>query len=199
MAFKSAQDIRDDINTPPTPDELAGRYRIAELLITEQAQYTLYKIVFTLGSADVSEFSLFMQSLGYLTRLVLEEETPIAEFPIRTPGPGDVTARIEVSWQKYAVSPSVSTVSAGETVTFNLTTEGVDGGLVLYWKFITALESSNFSPTEGTMTTAANGSATQEIILSDPLTQSGTLLFKVYSDEQRTRQLAEATAVSVLA
>jgi hypothetical protein len=49
------------------------------------------------------------------------------------------------------------------------------------------------------MTTAANGSDSQDITLSDPLTQSGQLLFKLYSDEQRTRQIAEATAVAVIA
>jgi hypothetical protein len=199
MAFKSAQDIRDDINTPPTNDELAGRYRIAELLIIEQAQYTIYKIVFTLGSLDISEFSTFMQTLGYFTRSVAEEETPAAEFPIRSPGPGDVTARVEVSWQKYTVVPTVTTAAAGETVTFNVTTEGVDAGTVVYWQFITGLEAGNVAPTEGELTLAANGSATQEVTLSDPLTQSGTLLFKLYSDLQRTRQIAEATAVAVIA
>lgn len=70
MAFKTAQDIRDDINTPPSQDELASRYRIAELLIVEQAQYTLYKITFTLGASEISTFSTFVQGLGYATRLV---------------------------------------------------------------------------------------------------------------------------------
>lgn len=198
MAFKSAQDIRDDINTPPTQDELAGRYRIAELLITEQAQYGIYKIVFTLGSQDITEFSTFMQGLGYYTRTVAENETPPTEFPIRSPGPGDTTSRIEISWQRYTVSPSISTVGPGDTVTFNLTTEGV-GVATVYWNILTALSSSDYTPTEGTMITAANGSATQAVILSDPLTQSGQLLFKLYSDAGRTRQIAEATAVSVIA
>jgi hypothetical protein len=199
MAFKSAQDIRTDINTPPTQDELAGRYRIAELLITEQAQYGIYKIVFTLGAQDIGEFSTFMQGLGYYTRLVAVDETPPTEFPIRTPGPGDTTSRIEISWQKYTVTPTISTAAAGETVTFNLTTEGVGGGETLYWGIITQLSSLDYTPNQGTMITAANGSDSQDITLSDPLTQSGQLLFKLYSDEQRTRQIAEATAVSVIA
>ena len=199
MAFKSAQDIRDDINTPPTQNELAARYRIAELLISEQAQYSLYKIVFTLGSQNINEFRAFMQAAGYYTRTVPEQEIVATEFPIRSPGPGDVTARIEISWQQYTVTPSVSTANAGETVTFNLITEGVEEGLTLYWQILTTIETSNFTPTEGTMTTQANGSDSQEITLSDPLTQSGQLLFKLYSDLQRTRQLAEATAVTVLA
>jgi hypothetical protein len=199
MAFKSAQDIRDDINTPPTQDELAARYRIAELLIAEQAQYGLYKLVFTLGSQDIPEFGAFMQGVGYLTRTVPEQETVLTEFPIRSPGPGDVTARIEISWQQFTVSPTTTTVNAGETVTFNLITEGVEAGLTLYWQIITTIETGNFTPTEGTMTTQSNGSDSQEITLSDPLTQSGQLLFKLYSNPERTRQLAEATAVTVLA
>jgi hypothetical protein len=199
MAFKSAQDIRTDINTPPTESELSQRYRIAELLITEQAQYGLYTIVFTLGSQDITEFSTFMQGLGYYTRLVAVDETPPTEFPIRSPGPGDTTSRVEISWQKYTVIPTISTAAAGDTVSFNLTTEGVGGGKTLYWNILTALSLTDYTPTEGTISTAANGSATQAVILSDPLTQSGQLLFKLYSDAQRTRQIAEATAVAVIA
>jgi hypothetical protein len=106
---------------------------------------------------------------------------------------------LEVSWQKYTALPSVTTAAAGETVIFNVTTEGVEADTVVYWQFITALEEGNVAPTQGELTLAANGSASQEVTLSDPLTQSGTLLFKLYSDQARTRQIAEATAVAVIA
>jgi hypothetical protein len=199
MAFKSAQDIRTDINTPPTESELSQRYRIAELLITEQAQYGVYTVVFTLGSQSILEFTTFMQGLGYFTRTVADNETPPTEFPIRTPGPGDTTSRIEISWQKYTVTPTISTASAGDTVSFNLTTEGVGVGKTFYWGVLTALSSADYTPNQGTMITAPNGAATQAVTLSNPLTQSGQLLFKLYSDAGRTRQIAEATAVAVLA
>jgi hypothetical protein len=168
-------------------------------LITEQAQYGLYKIVFTLGSQSILEFRTFMQGLGYFTRTVAENETPPTEFPIRSPGPGDTTSRIEISWEKYTVEPTVTTAQAGDAVTFNLTTEGVGGSVTTYWSILTALSSADYTPTTGTMVTAPNGAATQAVTLSNPLTQSGQLLFKLYSDAGRTRQIAEATAVAVLA
>lgn len=199
MAFKTAQDIRNDINTPPTQDELSDRYRIAEILIVEQVQYGFYAITFTMGSEEIAVFSAFMRGLGYFTRTLAPSDVVDAEFPIRSPAPGDTVSRVTVSWSKYTVTPTVTTAQAGDTVTFNITTEGVTSGTILYWSILTALPTNNYTPNLGSVTLAANGSATQPITLSTPLTQSGSLLFKLYRDSARLELVAEATAVTVQA
>jgi hypothetical protein len=95
--------------------------------------------------------------------------------------------------------PTVTTVLAGETVTFNVTTEGVAGGTILYWNILTGIPTNNYTPNLGSLTLAANGSATRAVVMSTPLTQSGQLLFKLYADAARTRLVAEAQAVTVTA
>lgn len=52
---------------------------------------------------------------------------------------------------------------------------------------------------EGVVNLAVNGSATITRTLKTPLTQAGTILFKLYSDVARLDTLAEANQVSVSA
>lgn len=196
MAYITAAQMRTKVTTPLTQDELELKYQIAQLKIQEEAGYGRYWIDVIIGSAEVVEFDTFLTAQGFR---VVAAPTDAVGVQVRSTIVGDATT-LRVSWQNYTVVPSVTTAAAGDTVTFAITTVGV-GQATLYWGNIGTLTASDFTDNldEGVVNLAVNGSATITRTLKTPLTQAGTILFKLYSDVARLDTLAEANQVSVSA
>jgi subtilisin family serine protease len=85
-----------------------------------------------------------------------------------------------------------STVNEGSSLTFSVSTSGVNNGTVLYW-FISGVSSTDISsaPLQGSVTINSNsGSVTVTVANDNTLEGTEILIFKLFSNSGRTTQIA---------
>jgi len=103
----------------------------------------------------------------------------------------------------YSLTPSVTTINEGQTLTTAVRTTGVAAGTTLYWALSgTGINASDFSAgaLTGTGTVAANGTLSFSHTLRNDLTTEGneSLAIRLFSNSARTQQVGSTATVSVV-
>jgi len=122
--------------------------------------------------------------------IIIDSDGHLKTNPPTTPAP------------TYSLTPSVTTINEGATLTTSITTTNVPSGTTLYYDLSgTGISAADFSSgsLNGQLTTGSNGSASFSHTLANDLTTEGpeTLQIKLFSDSARTIQVGSTASVAI--
>ena len=192
MAFITAEQTRTRTEVIPTTADLELKYSLVQSLITTAADDGRYAVNVTLGSDDLEQFKTWIKSYGYR---VLASNTGGETIRKILGTPVDLS----VTWARYTITATPTTLAEGGTVVYTITTKGVADGTA-YWTAAGTATAPDFTPnlSEGTVNIAAGTGAVSLTAATDVLVDPGeTIILRLYYDSQKTDLVATAPTVTI--
>jgi len=194
MPIKTADDTRSRIATPLSAEQLDTKYGLVEALINSAAEERQFQVAVTLGSAEVAEFTTWVQGYGY--RVSTGATTPATQIRKIV---GDAT-EVTVFWNKLTPTMAAATVVRGNPIYTNLTSVGW-ASTTVYWTITgTVLAQELVENTlTGSVSIASDGTATLTLNPLASTSPGRTFQLRFYRDSNRTELVATAAVVTITA
>ena len=144
---------------------------------------------------------------GAIKMSQVKTETALSSNSIRAYGayfnlsaPDSMTEFLGLTGTGYSVSPNVSSVNEGSSVTWTITTTNIPNGTTLYWTNSGTTNGSDFSDSlnSGTITISGNSGSFSKTLTNDVATEgTETIIIQIRTGSTSGTVVATSSAVSV--
>jgi hypothetical protein len=193
MAFITADQTRTRTEVVPTTADLDSKFGLVQGLITTAADDGKYTVNITLGSDDQTQFTTWIRGYGYRVLASNTAGTTIRKI-LGTP------VNLTVSWQRYTVTVTPTSVAEGGTIVYTVTTKGVANSTA-YWTITGTATGPDFTPSvsEGTVNIASGTGAITINVATDLIADPNeTVVLRLYYDSLKSDLVATAVTVTIL-
>jgi len=196
--MSTASQSRTKASSPIDDTELDTRYVAILKLIDERAEERKFVKEMTITTEERTVIEPWLRRKDYRVYTGSAYD-PTAAVDLGWFTGGQTQENILVSWQGYDITVDRSTAAVGDTVTWTITTVGVEDGDVIYYLADGTVVSTDFTDTDlsaGVTPTASVAVITKTI---DAAAVVGhTIDMKIYYDGLLSEELATAPTVTIV-